>query len=152
MNYKKISLKVLDNRLKTDYQLPKYETNGSAGLDLRAMINESLVLKAGQTILVPSGFAIDIADNKICAVIVPRSGLGHKHGIILGNSIGIIDADYQGEIKISLWNRTDNDFTIDVGMRVAQLIFLPIERVNFDTVDEFKASNRGDGGFGSTGV
>jgi dUTP pyrophosphatase len=148
-----VELKVLDARLGTDeFPLPDYATSGSAGMDLRAMIEQPLTLDAGQTALVPSGLAIHIGDPQLCAVVLPRSGLGHKHGLVLGNLTGLIDADYQGPLMISLWNRSSAAFTIRPGDRVAQLVFVPVVRAHFERVDEFAASVRGGGGFGHTGV
>jgi dUTP pyrophosphatase len=148
-----VELKVLDARLGTDeFPLPDYATVGSAGMDLRAMIEQPLTLDAGQTALVPSGLAIHIGDPQLCAVVLPRSGLGHKHGLVLGNLTGLIDADYQGPLMISLWNRSSAAFTIRPGDRVAQLVFVPVVRAHFERVDEFAASVRGGGGFGHTGV
>lgn len=146
-----LQLKILDSRLGAEFPLPDYATAGSAGLDLRAMLDQPLTLQPGATALVPSGIAIHIGDPGLCAVILPRSGLGHKHGIVLGNLVGLIDADYQGPLQVSLWNRSDAAFTIAPGERVAQLVILPVRRVGFDIVDDFVASARGVGGFGSTG-
>ncbi|SFV54676.1 Deoxyuridine 5'-triphosphate nucleotidohydrolase [hydrothermal vent metagenome] len=146
-----IELKVLDNRLNSEFQLPKYETTGSAGLDLRAMLEENIILKSGETKLIPTGMAIHINNPNLCATILPRSGLGHKHGIVLGNLVGLIDSDYQGQLFVSVWNRSENDFAINIGDRIAQLVFLPVVQVEFNIVDEFNSSNRGDSGFGSTG-
>jgi len=149
--YNNIELKVLDNRLNSEFQLPKYETTGSAGLDLRAMLEENIILKSGETKLIPTGMAIHINNPNLCATILPRSGLGHKHGIVLGNLVGLIDSDYQGQLFVSVWNRSENDFAINIGDRIAQLVFLPVVQVEFNIVDEFNSSNRGDSGFGSTG-
>jgi dUTP pyrophosphatase len=146
---KNIELKILDARLRT--QLPEYATPGSAGLDLRACLNEPLTLAPGQTELVPTGIAIHLADSGLAAMILPRSGLGHKHGIVLGNLVGLIDSDYQGQIFVSTWNRGKAVFTIQPLERLAQLVVVPVVRVAFDIVDEFHASSRGAGGFGSTG-
>jgi dUTP pyrophosphatase len=149
-----IELKILDNRIGPDsiYPLPKYETEGSAGLDLYAMINEDITLNPGETKLIPTGISIYIKDPNICATILPRSGMGHKHGIVLGNLIGLIDSDYQGPLMVSAWNRSSQAFTIEVGMRIAQLVFLPIVHAQFKIVDDFNKSSRGEGGFGSTGI
>lgn len=147
----KIDLKILDPRLGTDIPLPTYATDGSAGLDLRACLQEDTVLSPGETILIPTGMAIHINDPEFAAVIVPRSGLGHKHGIVLGNLIGLIDSDYQGELLVSCWNRSQTPFTIEVGTRIAQLVFVPVMRVGFQLVEAFENTIRGTGGFGHTG-
>jgi dUTP pyrophosphatase len=147
-----IALKVLDARLGAEFPLPAYATEASAGMDLRAMVEAPLELSAGECALVPSGVAIHIADPALCAVVLPRSGLGHKHGLVLGNLTGLIDADYQGPLMISLWNRGNTAYTIAPGDRVAQLVFLPVARARFERVDAFVDSARGDGGFGHTGV
>lgn len=146
---KTIEVRILDKRLRE--QLPEYATPGSAGLDLRACLSEPLTLQPGQTELVPSGIAIHLADPGLAAMILPRSGLGHKHGIVLGNLVGLIDSDYQGQIFVSTWNRGKAAFTIEPMERLAQLIVVPVVQVAFDVVDEFHASSRGAGGFGSTG-
>lgn len=148
---KKIQLKILDERLGKDIPLPEYATTGSAGLDLRACLTESVVLKPGDSTLIPTGIAIHIADNTMAAVILPRSGLGHKHGIVLGNLVGLIDSDYQGQIFVSCWNRGKTAFTVNVGERIAQMIFVPIVKAQFELVDAFDESARGEGGFGHTG-
>jgi len=140
---------ILDARIKD--QLPAYATPGAAGLDLRACIDQPIELKPGQTELIPTGMAIHIADNAYAAVILPRSGLGHKHGIVLGNLVGLIDSDYQGQLFVSCWNRGQATFTINPMERIAQLVIVPVQRVNFNIVESFSASERGDGGFGSTG-
>jgi dUTP pyrophosphatase len=147
----KVALKVLDARLGTEFPLPEYATAQSAGLDLRAMLDAPLTLEAGASALIPSGIAIHIGDPGLCAVVLPRSGLGHKHGIVLGNLVGLIDADYQGPLMISCWNRSGSAFTIAPGERIAQLVFTPVVRASFDVVDEFAPSVRGEGGFGSSG-
>ena len=144
-----IDLKVLDPRMAE--QLPAYATSGSAGLDLRACLDTPLVLEPGQTRLIPTGLAIHVADPGFAALLLPRSGLGHKHGIVLGNLVGLIDADYQGPLMISCWNRSGSAFTITPGERIAQLVFAPVVRAAFDVVDEFAPSVRGTGGFGSSG-
>lgn len=149
---KNIQLKILDPRLGNEFSLPNYSTPGSAGLDLRACLKEPLHLAPSQTQLIPTGLAIHIDDPKYAAVILPRSGLGHKHGIVLGNLVGLIDSDYQGELMVSCWNRGTDAFTIAPGERIAQLIFMPVLQVQFDLVNEFAASDRGEGGFGSTGT
>ncbi len=147
----KIKLKVLDARIGNEIPLPEYATAGSAGLDLRACVKTDTVLAPGQTILIPTGLAIHIADEELAAVIVPRSGLGHKHGIVLGNLVGLIDSDYQGELMVSCWNRSETPYTIEVGARIAQLVFVPVVRAAFQIVEDFNQSLRGEGGFGSTG-
>lgn len=144
-----IDVKILDARLRD--QLPAYATSGSAGLDLRACISEPMVLKPGQTELVPSGIAIHLADPGLAAVVLPRSGMGHKHGIVLGNLVGLIDSDYQGQILVSLWNRGAATFTLNPMERIAQLVVVPVVQVGFNIVDDFATSTRGTGGFGSTG-
>ena len=146
-----IQIKVLNPKIGEHIALPSYATQGSAGLDLRVCLDEALVLQPQQTELLPTGIAIYIADPNLAAVILPRSGLGHKHGIVLGNLVGLIDSDYQGELKISCWNRNSEPFRIEPGDRIAQLMFLPITRVDFALVDAFDQSNRGEAGFGSTG-
>lgn len=147
----KIQLKILDARLGKDIALPEYGTSGSAGLDLRACLDQPLTLQPGETALIPTGLAIYINDNHLAAVLLPRSGLGHKHGIVLGNLVGLIDSDYQGQILVSIWNRGQASFTINIGDRIAQMVFLPIVQVAFEQVDDFVQSSRGDGGFGHTG-
>lgn len=149
---KKLAVKILDPRLGNDFPLPAYATDGSAGLDLRALLDEQLTLNPGETKLIPTGMAIHLADPHYAAVILPRSGLGHKHGIVLGNLVGLIDSDYQGQLFVSCWNRGDTAFTIEVGDRIAQLVIVPVVQVDFDIVNDFDESQRGDGGFGSTGV
>lgn len=146
-----IQLKILDKRLGTTYPLPHYATSGSAGLDLRACIDKDLILKPGMVDLIPSGIAIYIADAKYAAMILPRSGIGHKHGIVLGNLVGLIDSDYQGQIMLSCWNRGGEAFTIVPGERIAQLIIVPVLQANFEIVADFVTSGRGKGGFGHTG-
>ncbi|MBA8882963.1 dUTP diphosphatase [Dokdonella fugitiva] len=148
---REIELKVLDARLGREFPLPSPATAASAGIDLRAMVDAPLVLAPGASALVPSGIAIHIGDPFLCAVVLPRSGLGHKHGIVLGNLVGLIDADYQGPLLISCWNRSDAAFTIAPGERIAQLVIMPIVRAAFRVVDEFAPSERGEGGFGSSG-
>ena len=148
---KKIQLKLLDERLGRSIPLPEYATSGSAGLDLRACLEEPLLLNPGETKLIPTGMAIHIGDENLAAVILPRSGLGHKHGIVLGNLVGLIDSDYQGQLFVSCWNRGETSFTVEVGDRIAQLIFVPVEQVKFKLVDNFNESDRGEGGFGHTG-
>tara|TARA_R110002050_G_scaffold9504_1_gene32927 strand:+ start:68277 stop:68735 length:459 start_codon:yes stop_codon:yes gene_type:complete len=147
----KIQLKVLDARLGDTIELPDYATSGSAGLDLRACLDDDLTLEPGATTLIPTGLAIHIDDPSLAAVILPRSGLGHKHGIVLGNLVGLIDSDYQGQLFVSCWNRSQTAFTIAVGERIAQMIFVPVVQVAFEQVEEFSSSERGTGGFGHTG-
>lgn len=148
---KKIQLKILDSRLGKEIPLPDYATTGSAGLDLRACLTEAVVLNAGDSLLIPTGLAIHIDDPSLAAVLLPRSGLGHKHGIVLGNLVGLIDSDYQGQVFVSCWNRSDTSFTINIGERIAQMVFVPIVQVEFEQVEEFDQSSRGQGGFGHTG-
>ena len=140
---------ILDQRIKD--QLPAYATPGSAGLDLRACLDQPIELKPGQTELIPTGMAIHIADNAYAAIILPRSGLGHKHGIVLGNLVGLIDSDYQGQLFVSCWNRSQTSFTVNPLERIAQLVIVPVQRVDFNIVESFGTSERGAGGFGSTG-
>jgi len=147
-----LEIKVLDPRFGGQWPLPAYATAASAGLDLRAALDAPLVLQPGDAALVPSGLAIHLGDPGLCAVILPRSGLGHKHGIVLGNGTGLIDADYQGPLQISVWNRGREAFTMEPGDRIAQLVVLPIVRATLQVVDEFETSARGAGGFGHTGV
>ncbi len=147
-----LEIKLLDPRFGDEWPLPSYATQASAGLDLRAALDEALTLQPGDTALVPSGLAIHVGDPTMCAVILPRSGLGHKHGIVLGNGTGLIDADYQGPLLISVWNRGREAFTMQPGDRIAQLVVLPIVRATLQVVEEFEASTRGAGGFGHTGV
>lgn len=148
---KRIQLKVLDSRLGREFPLPEYATPGSAGVDLRACLGEPLMLQPGDSELIPTGLALHIADQGFAAVVLPRSGLGHKHGIVLGNLVGLIDSDYQGEIFISCWNRGRDPFHIHPGERLAQLVFVPIVRAQFELVQAFEESERGAGGFGHTG-
>lgn len=146
-----VDLKILDQRLKDQRYLPAYATPGSAGVDLRACIDVAIKIHPGDTILVPTGIAIHLADSGYAAMILPRSGLGHKYGIVLGNLVGLIDSDYQGEIFVSTWNRGHDSFTLNPMDRLAQLVVVPVMQVAFNVVDEFTASERGAGGFGSTG-
>lgn len=148
---KAIELKILDPRIGTEYPLPTYATPGSAGLDLRALLDAPLTLKPGQTELIPTGIAIHIGDANLCATILPRSGMGHKHGIVLGNLVGLIDSDYQGQLMVSTWNRGQADFTIQPGDRIAQLVFMPVVQAEFSLVTDFDQSERGQGGFGHSG-
>ena len=145
-----IDLKIVNKAIENN--LPEYSTAGSAGLDLRACIEDNIKLQANDTILIPSGIAIHINNKNLCGVILPRSGLGHKHGIVLGNLVGLIDSDYQGEIFVSLWNRSNVEYEIKPFDRVAQLVFMPVEIVKFNLVESFDQSSRGDAGFGSTGT
>lgn len=149
---RKLQVKILDQRIGGEYPLPQYATNGSAGVDLRACIDASIELRPGDTQLIPSGIAIYLADPGYAAIVLPRSGLGHKHGIVLGNLVGLIDSDYQGQVLVSVWNRGQNAFTIQPGERIAQLVVVPVAQVEFDVVDEFAATERGAGGFGSSGT
>jgi len=146
-----VDIKILDERVGKEYPLPEYATHGSAGMDLRAILDEDTELLPGETLLIPTGLAIHIADNNMAAVILPRSGLGHKHGIVLGNLVGLIDSDYQGQLFVSCWNRGNTSFIIKPGERVAQLVFVPVIQANFNIVESFDQSQRGEGGFGHTG-
>jgi dUTP pyrophosphatase len=148
---RRVELKILNPRVGKELPLPRRATSGSAGLDLRACLNEPLDLAPGATKLIPTGIAIHIADPTLAAVIIPRSGLGHKHGVVLGNLVGLIDSDYQGELMISCWNRGTQTFRIEPGERIAQLVVVPVVQVEFDVVTDFTASDRGSGGFGHTG-
>ncbi|MGF1713512.1 dUTP diphosphatase [Photobacterium chitinilyticum] len=147
----KIDLKILDPRVGNEFPLPAYATEGSAGLDLRACLDEALTVEPGQTHLIPTGLAIHIADPSLAATILPRSGLGHKHGIVLGNLVGLIDSDYQGQLMVSVWNRGHSTFTIEPGDRIAQLVFVPVVQADFNIVSDFDTSDRGEGGFGHSG-
>ena len=149
---KKIQIKLIDKRLGNEFIMPNYATEGSAGLDLCACINETLTINPGDTILISAGFAIHIADNSYAAMLLPRSGLGHKFGIVLGNLTGLIDSDYQGEIFVSCWNRGNTLFKINPGDRIAQMIIVPVAQPDFEFVDSFNETIRGSGGFGHTGV
>jgi dUTP pyrophosphatase len=149
---RKLQVRVLDPRIGREYPLPQYATTGSAGVDLRACIDAPLEMKPGDTQLIPSGIAIHLADPGYAAIVLPRSGLGHKHGIVLGNLVGLIDSDYQGQIFVSCWNRGQTTFTIQPGERIAQLVVVPVVQVEFEVVNEFSASERGAGGFGSSGT
>ncbi|RKF22136.1 dUTP diphosphatase [Alginatibacterium sediminis] len=148
---KAISLKILDDRIGTQFPLPAYATDGSAGMDLRACMDEAITIEPGETVLLKTGLAIHINDAGIAATILPRSGLGHKHGIVLGNLVGLIDSDYQGELMVSCWNRSQSAYTVTPGDRIAQLVFVPVIQAQFEIVESFDDSNRGEGGFGHSG-
>ncbi|CAM3443331.1 deoxyuridinetriphosphatase [Xenorhabdus nematophila ATCC 19061] len=148
---KKIDVKILDPRIGQEFPLPTYATPGSAGLDLRACLDNAVELAPGQTELLPTGIAIHIADEQLAAVILPRSGLGHKHGVVLGNLVGLIDSDYQGQLMVSVWNRGDKMFTVEPGERIAQMVFVPVVQAEFNLVEDFETSERGSGGFGHSG-
>ncbi|MBT3308098.1 MAG: dUTP diphosphatase [Gammaproteobacteria bacterium] len=148
---KKVELKILDERIGGEFPLPHYATEGSAGMDLRACIDGALELKPGQTELIPTGIAIHMQDQTMAATLLPRSGLGHKHGVVLGNLVGLIDSDYQGQVFVSCWNRGETTFIVEPGERIAQMVFVPIIQAEFEVVEEFDVSQRGAGGFGHTG-
>ena len=150
-NRKIIDLKVLDKRIGDTFDMPDYQTSGSAGIDLLACLDEPMTIQPGDTELIPSGIAVYIRDPSLAAVLLPRSGLGHKKGLVLGNLVGLIDSDYQGQVFISCWNRGKENCVIEPGMRLAQMVFLPIQQVNFNLVESFEESDRGEGGFGHTG-
>ena len=152
MNRRRVQLKILDPRVGNEFPLPEHATEGSAGVDLRACIDGSLEIAPGQTELIPTGMAVHIEDPGLCAMILPRSGMGHKHGIVLGNLVGLIDSDYQGQLFVSCWNRSSESFTLESGARLAQMVIVPVMQVDFDVVEEFDASERGAGGFGHTGT
>lgn len=147
----KLQVKILDKRLGDTIEMPTYATSGSAGLDLRACVDAPMTLEPGQTELIPTGMSIFIEDPNLCAMILPRSGLGHKHGIVLGNLVGLIDSDYQGQLFVSCWNRGQTTFTIEPGERIAQLVLVPVVQADFEFVDDFTQTDRGEGGFGSSG-
>ncbi len=147
-----IELKILDPRLGDSIELPHYATGGSAGLDMRACIDEPVTVEPGETVLIPTGLAIHIDNPGLAAVLLPRSGLGHKHGLVLGNLTGLIDSDYQGQVFISCWNRSSTSYEVQPAERIAQMVFVPVEQVHFEIVDEFADSDRGDGGFGHSGT
>lgn len=151
MTQQTLQVKILDERLGNSIPMPEYATPGSAGIDLRACLESSIELAPGETCLIPTGMAIYIEDESLAAMLLPRSGLGHKHGIVLGNLVGLIDSDYQGQLMVSCWNRGDKNFVIDVGERIAQLILVPVVRAEFKVVEDFTETVRGEGGFGSTG-
>jgi len=148
---KQLQVKILDSRIGSEYPLPAYATPGSAGMDLRAMLDQPLQLQPGQTQLIPTGLSIHIEDPKLCAMLLPRSGLGHKHGVVLGNLVGLIDSDYQGPLMVSCWNRGNQAFTIEPGERIAQMVLVPVVQADFEIVSEFSSSDRGTGGFGHSG-
>jgi dUTP pyrophosphatase len=148
---KTVQLKILDERLGKEIPLPERATDGSAGMDLRACIDHEMIVKPGETILIPTGFAMHMEDTGMAAVLLPRSGLGHKHGLVLGNLVGLIDSDYQGQVFVSCWNRSDREFLVEPGMRIAQLVFVPVITADFEVVESFESSERGAGGFGHTG-
>ena len=148
---KKVELKIVDERIGSEYPLPHYATDGSAGMDLRACIDQPLLLEPGKTELIPTGIALHMEEREMAATLLPRSGLGHKHGVVLGNLVGLIDSDYQGQIFVSCWSRGDTTFTVEPGERIAQMVFVPVIQVEFEVVEEFDASERGAGGFGHTG-
>lgn len=146
-----VKIRLMDARLGKEIPLPEYATGGSAGMDLRACVEAPLVIEAGESVLIPTGFAMHIAEPGLAAVILPRSGLGHKHGLVLGNLVGLIDSDYQGQVYVSCWNRSSKAFTVEVGTRIAQMVLLPVVQADWEIVDNFEASDRGAGGFGHTG-
>ncbi|VVO57798.1 dUTP diphosphatase [Pseudomonas fluorescens] len=147
-----LQAKILDPRIGTEFPLPQYATPGSAGLDLRAMLEQDIVIKPGETVLIPTGLSVYIGDPNLAALILPRSGMGHKHGIVLGNLVGLIDSDYQGPLMVSCWNRGQTDFTMTVGERLAQLVLVPVVQAHFEMVEAFVETERGTGGFGHTGT
>jgi dUTP pyrophosphatase len=147
----KVDLKILDERLGNSIPMPTYATPGSAGLDLRACLDEPLLIRPGETHLIPTGMAIHLEDPGYAAMLLPRSGLGHKHGIVLGNLVGLIDSDYQGQLMVSVWNRGQTEFTVEIGERISQMVIVPVVQPEFNIVDSFDSSERGEGGFGSTG-
>ena len=152
MTVVKIELKIVDKAFIEQYGLPHFATDGSAGMDIRACIPEPLTINSQQTILIPTGISLHIKDNSLAAMILPRSGLGHKHGLVLGNLVGLIDSDYQGQLFVSCWNRSDTSYTIAIGERIAQLVIVPVVQAQLVIVDEFNLSERGDGGFGHSGT
>ncbi|OQK15427.1 deoxyuridine 5'-triphosphate nucleotidohydrolase [Methyloprofundus sedimenti] len=147
----KIQLKILDSRLGNEIPMPGYATDGSAGIDLRACLDADVILQPGETILIPTGIALHINDPQLAAVLLPRSGLGHKHGIVLGNLVGLIDSDYQGQVFVSCWNRGQQAFIVKIAERIAQMVFVPVVQADFEVVTEFRQTDRGEGGFGHTG-
>lgn len=148
---RKVQVKILDDRIGTAFPLPHYATAGAAGMDLRACLDAPARLRPGETLLIPTGIAVHMEDAGMAAVILPRSGLGHRHGIVLGNLVGLIDSDYQGQVLVSCWNRGDREFTIEVGERIAQMVFVPVLQVGFEVVQHFEETLRGAGGFGHSG-
>ena len=147
----KIQLKILDPRIGNEIALPEYATAGSAGMDLRAALEKTTTIEPGETLLIPTGLSIYVEDPNMAAIVLPRSGLGHKHGIVLGNLVGLIDSDYQGQLFVSCWNRGHESFTIEVGDRIAQLVIVPVIQVDFEVVENFESTHRGAGGFGHSG-
>ena len=148
---RRVQLKILDKRLGSRFPLPQYATDGAAGMDLRACLDEPSCLRPGEAQLIPTGLAVHIADSRLAAMLLPRSGLGHKHGVVLGNLVGLIDSDYQGEIMVSCWNRSTDAFVIQPGERIAQMVFVPVVRAELEVVEAFQPSERGEGGFGHSG-
>ncbi len=151
LNHKNVKLKIIDPRIGAEFPLPHYATAGAAGMDLRACLDAPLDIRPGETHLIPTGLAIHVEDPALAAVLLPRSGLGHKHGIVLGNLVGLIDSDYQGQVFVSCWNRGQQSFRVEVGERIAQMVFVPVVQVSFEVVDTFDTSHRGEGGFGHSG-
>jgi len=151
LNNKNVKLKIIDPRIGAEFPLPHYATAGAAGMDLRACLDVPLDIRPGETHLIPTGLAIHVEDPALAAVLLPRSGLGHKHGIVLGNLVGLIDSDYQGQVFVSCWNRGQQSFRVEVGERIAQMVFVPVVQVSFEVVDTFDTSHRGEGGFGHSG-
>ena len=149
---KKIQLKPIDRRLGKEYPMPGYATSGSAGMDIRACVEGPVELRPGEASLIPTGFAMHLEDTGLAAMLLPRSGLGHKHGLVLGNLVGLIDSDYQGQVYVSCWNRGQESFTINPGDRIAQMVIVPVVQAQFEVVEDFNASTRGAGGFGHTGI
>lgn len=149
---KKLQVRILDTRIGHEFPLPSYATTGSAGMDLRACLDEPLDLQPGQTVLIPTGLSVYVEDPNLCAMLLPRSGLGHKHGVVLGNLVGLIDSDYQGPLMVSCWNRGDKSFTIEPGERIAQMVLVPVVQAEFEIVEEFEETDRGEGGFGHSGT
>jgi dUTP pyrophosphatase len=148
---KAVQIKILDPRLGTEFPLPEYATVGSAGMDLRACLDESTEIAAGETLLIPTGFAMHVEDTGFASVLLPRSGMGHKHGIVLGNLVGLIDSDYQGQVFVSCWNRSNSSFVVEPGARIAQMVFVPVVQARWEIVNDFDTSDGGGGGFGHTG-
>ena len=148
---KPVQIKILDPRLGTEFPLPDYATAGSAGMDLRACVEDTITVTPGETVLIPTGFAMHMEESNLAAVILPRSGLGHKHGIVLGNLVGLIDSDYQGQVFVSCWNRSSIEFRVEPGARIAQLVFMPVVQARWERVEDFETSDRAGGGFGHTG-